>query len=443
MEFSTLCFLFLYMPIIVMSQIFICNNNLSNLLLVLFSFVFIIYYQIEYLLFYLFLMILTYVFGFIVKANKRLLSIYIFILLGVLGFFKYYNLFNIVIDKNILNLIMPLGLSFFTFTSIGYVIDVYKEVIKPEKNIINFFVFNSLFAVFISGPIIKYSDVKNDIHDRTINLDYLAIGLRRFIIGLGKKTIIANNLAIIVDYAFNFDGIYNWQISLLAGIGFTLQIYYDFSGYSDMAIGLCNMLGFNNIKENFNYPYISSSISEFWRRWHISLGRFFKDYVYIPLGGNRVTNTRMILNLFIVWLLTGIWHGNTIVFIIWGMFHFIIIIFEKFIKLPKYIGYIYVMPLTIIGWIIFNSSDINQMYTILRGLLNFNVFYNSQFFLYSGILYLMPLVLISIIGSTPIVIKILNKININIYDMYLIFVLGLSLMMIINNSFESSIYFQF
>ena len=190
MEFSTLCFLFLYMPIIVMSQIFICNNNLSNLLLVLFSFVFIIYYQIEYLLFYLFLMILTYVFGFIVKANKRLLSIYIFILLGVLGFFKYYNLFNIVIDKNILNLIMPLGLSFFTFTSIGYVIDVYKEVIKPEKNIINFFVFNNLFAVFISGPIIKYSDVKNDIHDRTINLDYLAIGLRRFIIGLGKKTII-------------------------------------------------------------------------------------------------------------------------------------------------------------------------------------------------------------------------------------------------------------
>ena len=443
MEFSSLVFLLILIPFITLISYLIKDNRNRNIILIIFSLIFIGYYQINYLIMYIILMLATYYFGIMLEKNRKIVIIYIGLILFILFSFKYYNLINIVIDKNILNLIMPLGLSFFTFTSIGYVIDVYKEVIKPEKNIINFFVFNSLFAVFISGPIIKYSDVKNDIHDRTINLDYLAIGLRRFIIGLGKKTIIANNLAIIVDYAFNFDGIYNWQISLLAGIGFTLQIYYDFSGYSDMAIGLCNMLGFNNIKENFNYPYISSSISEFWRRWHISLGRFFKDYVYIPLGGNRVTNTRMILNLFIVWLLTGIWHGNTIVFIIWGMFHFIIIIFEKFIKLPKYIGYIYVIPLTIIGWIIFNSSDVNQMYIILRGLLNFNVFYNSQFFLYSGILYLMPLVLISIIGSTPIVIKILNKININIFDIYLIFILGLSVMMIINNSFESSIYFQF
>ena len=443
MEFSSLTFVILFMPTVIVLNGLLKNTKINNVSLVVISFIFIGYYQLTYLLFYISLMLLTFIFGKKVSSNNKIKWCYLAIILFGLCFFKYNGAISLNFDISLINVVMPLGFSFYTFTSIGYIFDISQGKIEAEQDIIDFLVFNSLFAVFISGPILKYNDVRENIKYRTITCDSLCKGLRKFIIGLGKKTIVANNLAIIVDYTFNFDGIYNWQISLLAGISFTLQIYYDFSGYSDMAIGLCNMLGFNNIKENFNYPYISNSISEFWRRWHISLGRFFKDYVYIPLGGNRVTNTRMILNLFIVWLLTGIWHGNTIVFVIWGMFHFIIIIFEKFIKLPKYIGYIYVIPLTIIGWIIFNSSDVNQMYIILRGLLNFNVFYNSQFFLYSGILYLIPLVLISIIGSTPIVIKILNKININIYDIYLIFILGLSVMMIINNSFESSIYFQF
>ena len=446
MEFGTLSFILIFMPLLVLISTCIKDTKIKNIILLIFNMIFIGYYQINYLLMYIILMLLTYYISRFVKSNKLLLYSYLILILGILIIFKYYGLINILNKDIALNIIIPLGISFFMFQSIGYMVDVYRSKINYSDSILEFMVFNSLFATFISGPILRYDEVSGYIKERIVSKDDIVYGLERFIIGLAKKVIISNSLALVVSYSYGFENIYNFQISFLALISFTLQLYYDFSGYSDMAIGLCNMLGFKNIKENFNYPYMSKSVSEFWNRWHISLGRFFKDYVYIPMGGNRCSKLRLVFNLFVVWILTGIWHGNTILFVIWGLYYFVIIAFEKILKIPTSISKYYTLIVVSVGWVLFNSDSLIHAYSILRGLINFNIIYSYDYFMYSGITYIIPLLVISIIGCTNIIKKLLNKIkslNIYMYDIYLLLILFISIILIINSTFSASIYFEF
>ena len=277
-------------------------------------------------------------------------------------YFKYTNFFinniNTIFGINIsrINVIMPIGISFFTFQTLSYVIDVYTKKVKANKNFITFSSYVSLFPQLIAGPIVRYSDVEKELKSREHSYDMFAHGIRRFTVGLGKKVLIANIMGEMVDILTNINNPSVLSYILIA-IGFTLQIYFDFSGYSDMAIGLGKMFGFNFL-ENFNYPFIANSITNFWRRWHISLSSFLKDYVYIPLGGNRLGALKQIRNIFIVWFLTGFWHGAAWNFIIWGIYFGIILIIEKnflleFLKKHKIFSHIYTMILVIISFVIF------------------------------------------------------------------------------------------
>ncbi|BDF71422.1 alginate O-acetylation protein [Oscillospiraceae bacterium] len=305
------------------------------------------------------------------KVRKLILVGTISLNLLILFIFKYLDFtiaqINAVFNAQLplQNIVLPIGISFFTFQSMSYVIDVYRGQGKAQKNPIAVVQYISLFPQLIAGPIVRYLDVEHELNHRKENLNDFANGCARFIIGLGKKVLFSNAFAIVADTAFDALAAGN-SISVLAAwmgaIGYTLQIYFDFSGYSDMAIGLGWMFGFHFL-ENFNYPYISKSITEFWRRWHISLGSWFRDYVYIPLGGSRVPVRRRNLNLAIVWLLTGIWHGANWTFIAWGMMYFVLLLLEKNTHILKFLGKgsrIYTMLFVMLGWVIFRSTSLTM-----------------------------------------------------------------------------------
>ncbi|EDS71939.1 MBOAT family protein [Anaerofustis stercorihominis DSM 17244] len=351
------------------------------------------------------------------------------------------NNINSIFDLslNVPNIALPIGISFFTFQAISYVIDVYRGKGEAQSNLINVGLYISLFPQLIAGPIVRYETVSYEIKNRKENIDDFTDGVVRFIVGLGKKVIISNNMALVADKAFNLINSSSSPIeeisilmSWLGAISYTLQIYFDFGGYSDMAIGLGKMFGFHFL-ENFNYPYISKSATEFWRRWHISLSSWFRDYVYIPLGGSRVNKYRHILNLFIVWLLTGIWHGANWTFIIWGLMYFILLIIEKFTsfdidcknKKHNWIKHIYTMFFVIIGWVIFRSENvyvalnyIKSMFGIGNIILFNDVFlsYIRQFFIYF---------VVGIIASSPILKIAKRKLKNNIITniIYILFIL--------------------
>lgn len=260
-----------------------------------------------------------------------------------------------------LQIALPLGISFFTFQILSYVFDVYYKKIPAQKNLFDITLYVSLFPQLVAGPIVRYSSVMEEIQKRTENLDNFANGMLRFIYGLAKKVLVANYMAQIADTIFGHGIPESAATAWLGAVAYTLQIYFDFSGYSDMAIGLGLMFGFH-FPENFNYPYISKSATEFWRRWHITLGSWFRDYVYIPLGGNRVTPMRHILNLFIVWALTGFWHGANWTFLCWGLFYFILLVIEKetgFIKKIGSLAHVYALVAIILGWTLFRSPNIS------------------------------------------------------------------------------------
>ncbi len=288
--------------------------------------------------------------------------------LGILFVFKYLmftlnNLnFWLGLEIAVPTILLPIGLSFFTFQAISYVVDVYRGRGEVQKNPFNVALYIAFFPQLIAGPIVRYETIAHQIHHRQETVDDFAEGCRRFIIGLGKKMILANHMAVIADAAFQADSL-SLAMAWLGAIAYSLQIYYDFSGYSDMAIGLGRIFGFHFL-ENFNYPYVSKSISEFWRRWHISLGSWFRDYVYFPLGGSRVSsNRRMVANLFVVWLLTGIWHGANWTFIVWGLMYFALIALEKMTGFEGrlgWAGHLYTMVFVVIGWVIFRADSLTQ-----------------------------------------------------------------------------------
>ena len=396
------------------------------------------------------------------KQKKIFLTTSVIISLGALIVFKYSDFmianFNGVFGTKIalLNLALPIGISFYTFQVLSYIIDIYNGKVAAQRSLIKLATYVSLFPQLIAGPIVRYTDVEKELTKREHTFEKFSLGIRRFIVGLSKKVLIANSLGELCQIFLATDEksiVFYW----IYGIAFSLQIYFDFSGYSDMAIGLGKMLGFEFL-ENFNYPYISKSITEFWRRWHISLSQWFRDYVYIPLGGNRVGKVKLIRNIFIVWMLTGLWHGANWTFILWGLLFGVLLIIEKTFllkileKIPKIFQHIYVLFIVMISFIIFNGNDIGQAFAQIGGLFGANgeAVMNS-YTLYYLKSYFVILVL-GLIGATPFlknkisqlkekakIRKVINFLEPIVLICLLIFVTAY----LVDNSYNPFLYFRF
>lgn len=420
MVFSSLSFIFLFLPIFLFIY-YIVPNKFKNFILLIFSLLFYSWGEPIYILLLLFSSIVDYSNGFFINkfydnkmVKKIFLIVSIIVNLGLLGIFKYLgfivgNLNLLGFGLNVPDIALPLGISFFTFQTMSYSIDVYKGNIKYEKNFINFMAYVSMFPQLVAGPIVRYSDIKKELDEKNLTFKNFYEGLFRFLTGLFKKVIIANNMGLIFSLITGDISGLSLASAWLGAVSFTLQIYFDFSGYSDMAIGLGKMIGYS-YPENFNYPYISKTITEFWRRWHISLSSFFRDYVYIPLGGNRKGSKRQILNMFIVWSLTGLWHGASWNFIIWGLYFFIILVIEKYITndfpIPIIIRRIVTLFLIIIGWVIFAFDDIGTMILYLKSMFINNSIIDSNFIFFIKNYFVF--IIFGILFSTPIVKKFKN-----------------------------------
>lgn len=458
MLFSSITFIYYFLPILLFVY-FITKNKYKNMVLLVFSLIFYFLGEPKYIIILISSCIINYYLSKIIfKTNKKIYLIIACVYnIGQLLIFKYTDFFILNIN-NILNtnipftyIIMPIGISFYTFQILAYIIDVYNKKHPPAKKLTDFMMYVCLFPQLIAGPIVRYRDILKEIEDRNTSYSMMSEGIRRFVIGLSKKVLLANVLGEIVKDLIEVSFVSSWLKPIL----FTLQIYFDFSGYSDMAISLGKMFGFN-FKENFNYPLISSSITDFWRRWHISLSSFFKDYVYIPLGGNRVSKIKLIRNILIVWFLTGFWHGASYNFIIWGMYFGILLIIEKFF-IKKYLDktkifkYIYTSIIIIISFLIFNTNNVSDIIISLK-----NMFYlNKISFIDNLTLYYLKsnlvLIIISIIASTPLIKNIINimkgtklKIVIDVLEPVIyIALLVLITAFLIDASFNPFLYFRF
>ncbi|OQA27348.1 MAG: Peptidoglycan O-acetyltransferase [Firmicutes bacterium ADurb.Bin354] len=383
MVFSSMTFLWLFLPVVFVLCLLIRKPKYQNILLLIFSLFFYAWGMPYYVILLLVSVIINWICGVWMekweKGRTVVLIVSVVANLGLLGYFKYANFILNTIDALIpggntlprLNIGLPIGISFFTFQAMSYVIDLYRGEYKAQKNPLNLALYISFFPQLIAGPIVKYRDVNKQIVERTVTGEKIALGFRRFIYGLAKKVIISNILAISVDriYATDMTRV-NSALAWTAAICYTLQIYYDFSGYSDMAIGLGRMFGFDFL-ENFNYPYISSSIKEFWRRWHISMSSWFREYLYIPLGGNRKGKIRTYINLFIVFAATGLWHGASWNFVGWGLFHGFFIILErlgfgKLLEKSRILSRIYCLLVVIVGWVFFRANDTGTAIEIIK-----------------------------------------------------------------------------
>jgi len=388
------------------------------------------------------------------KIDKMRLVIAIVLDIGLLFVYKYLNFTAYNLGLPVPGIVLPIGISFFTFQMVSYMIDVYKGKVQPQRNILKCALYISFFPQLIAGPIVRYVDVESQINDRKENWDDFSDGLKRFTIGLGKKLLIANNCALAADAAFDTiknGGEIGMAFAWLGAIAYTLQIYFDFSGYSDMAIGLGRMFGFKFL-ENFNYPYISKSITEFWRRWHISLGLWLRDYIYFPLGGSRVKKSRLFLNLFVVWILNGLWHGANWTFIAWGFGHFVFLVLEKFIlpvkKFPKFFAHIYAMFIVTLLRVVFRASslsDAGDYYLVMLGFGQSN-FFSSDFWFYLGSLKLY--LAFGVLFSFPVVpwlkskVKFLASTN-PVSEIAYIFLFTLCFISVVKGGYNPFIYFNF
>lgn len=382
MLFSSITFIFLFLPVVLLLYYLLPKHG--NLILLVFSLIFYAWGEPYYILIMLTTILINYVGARVVDKyhNKIMLAFFIVLNLSMLFYFKYFNFLieniNDLLKAKItgINVIMPIGISFYTFQALSYLIDVYKREVRVQKSLPKLALYISLFPQLVAGPIVKYHDVCSEIENRSTDSEQFLRGIKRFIIGLSKKVLIANTLGKVVDDLFilapeQMDSLTAWCGALF----YSLQLFFDFSGYSDMAIGIGWILGFHFL-ENFNYPYISHSITEFWRRWHISLSTWFRDYVYIPLGGNRKGKFRTYLNLFIVFLATGFWHGAAWTFLIWGIWHGFFIIIEKFFNWTKasvsFVGrtvqHIYLILVVLIGWVIFRSDTLDYAWRYIKNM---------------------------------------------------------------------------
>ena len=373
MVFSSAIFLLLYLPVVFILN-YLIQPKYSNTFLLIASLIFYAWGEPYLVVLMVISIIINWLIGRIIgKSNgrKRKFALLVGVIcdLGILGYYKYAGFMTSIVNgiakRELLpapEIALPIGISFFTFQAISYIADVYKGETEASPKIINVALYISFFPQLIAGPIVKYRDINKQITDRTVSWENTAAGIRRFIYGLAKKVLISNELGLCVDTIFAYDiTTIDCKTAWIGALAYTFQIYYDFSGYSDMAIGLGKMFGFDFL-ENFNYPYMSKSISEFWRRWHISLGSWFREYVYIPLGGNRKGKLRTYINLIVVFFLTGLWHGADFSFILWGLYHgFFQIIerlgFKKLLEKNKIVSTIYCFLVVNFGWVLFRAND--------------------------------------------------------------------------------------
>ncbi len=459
MLFSSITFIYYFLPILLLIY-FIIPSKYKNLVLLFFSLLFYFLGEPKYIIVLILSCVINYTFSKLIeKKNKRKLFLILAVIynVGQLLIFKYTDFFidniNNIFNVNIpfMYIVMPIGISFFTFQALGYVIDVYNKKHEPAKSLIEFMTYVCLFPQLVAGPIVRYSDIQKEMTDRTTTCDKFSEGIKRFVIGLSKKVLLANVLGEFIKSCVEETLLSSW----LKPIAFTLQIYFDFSGYSDMAIGLGLMFGFKFL-ENFNYPLIANSITDFWRRWHISLSSWFRDYIYIPLGGNRVSKIKWIRNIFVVWFLTGFWHGASWNFIMWGLYFGVILVIEKlflkkYIDKTKVLKYIYTEVIVIVSFLIFNTETIGEIIHSLKNMFFINdiplIGTETLYYFRSNIV----LFIISIISATPLLKNIIGRLKntkakyiINILEpITYILLLVLTTAFLIDASFNPFLYFRF
>ncbi len=464
MLFSSIPFLFYFLPCVLILY-FIVPKQLKNTVLLITSLVFYAWDRPKFAVLMVAAIVLGYIFGLLIekyrdtKLSKLFLILSVGSSIGMLGFFKYTDFFISTFNSvsgfsaPLTGIALPIGISFYTFQILSYTVDVYRGDVAAQKNPINLAAYVAMFPQLIAGPIVRYSDIEKQLNNRTHSFELVAHGIRRFVIGLGKKILIANSLGELCDVFRASDDksvLFYW----LYAIAFTLHIYFDFSGYSDMAIGLGKIFGFDFL-ENFDYPYISGSVTEFWRRWHMSLGTWFRDYVYIPLGGNRVNKLKWFRNILVVWFLTGFWHGAAWNFIVWGLYFAVLLVLEKFV-LKKFLDksrvlrHIYVMLLVIISFVIFNAADMGEALQYIGSMFGFgNVPVYSTEWLYYLRSYAV-VIIIGIIGATPLPKKIVSKISeknikiVNIAEPVVLVALVIVMTAyLVDGSFNPFLYFRF
>ena len=457
MLFSSITFLFYFLPILLIIY-FIVPKKFKNLVLFIFSLFFYFYGEPKYGFLLLLSCIINYIMGNLIDKYRKRAKVFLIIALmyniGQLIYFKYLDFFieniNNIFNTNIgfMYIVMPIGISFFTFQTISYVVDIYNKKVESSKSFLNFATYVCLFPQLVAGPIVRYETIASELKNRESNFDTFALGVKRFTIGLAKKVLIANLLG---EMCTSLASLPNGSVMsyLLEAVGYTLQIYFDFSGYSDMAIGLGLFFGFHFL-ENFNYPLVASSITDFWRRWHISLSSFFRDYVYIPLGGNRVSLLKWIRNIFIVWFLTGFWHGASWNFILWGLYFAVILVLEKkiygkYLNNTKVLKYIYTIGLVVISFVIFNCETIGDIKIFLSSMFGLNnlPLINTETLYY--IRSYLILLIIAIIASTPLLKVIGNKIK-KLEFLEPVIYIGIIILVtayLVDTSFNPFLYFRF
>lgn len=464
MVFSSLVFMFAYLPITLLAYYLVPRQG-RNIFLFIVNLIFYGWGEPRLVLLMVFNIFFNYIGGWLVdkyradaKKKKLFLILTCVLDIGILAVFKYTGMItetlNMLPFLNIpeLQISLPIGISFYTFQTMSYVIDVYRDDAPVSKNFINFGTYVALFPQLIAGPIVRYRDIAEQLVNRRETLEMFTKGVKLFMVGLAKKVIIANTMGTLTTNIFattDENGVVGTWVGMIA---YTFQIYFDFSGYSDMACGLGNMMGFEFLK-NFNYPYIAKSITDFWRRWHISLSTWFKEYVYIPLGGNRKGVKRQILNLLIVWGLTGLWHGAAYNFVLWGLYYGLLLILEKFVlkkfldRLPSFVQHIYTLFIIIIGWGLFYFKDVGQLGEFMVDLFNFgNGICGDQAF--NLIMSNLPMLIIAAAASTPLATMLYTRFEHRRFmwipeTLYCMGVLAVSTASLVNQSYNPFLYFRF
>lgn len=454
MVFSSILFIFRFLPLAFLIY-YIAPSRFKNLVILAISLIFYSWGEPKYLILIIVSILVDYSVSRGIERYKgnifikrSLLGISVIFNIGMLFFFKYINFFieniNLLLGTNLyfIELTLPLGISFYTFQTLSYTLDVYKNKVLAERNIINFGAYVCLFPQLIAGPIVKYSDISKEIKKRTLNKDMIEEGIKEFIIGLGKKVLIANNIGMLWNEicSIGFKKV-STPLLWLGIFAFSFQIYFDFSGYSSMAIGLGKMLGFV-FPENFNFPYISRSMTEFFRRWHITLGSWFREYVYIPLGGNRGSKKRMFLNLFIVWFLTGFWHGAEYNFILWGLYFFVLIVIEKVFLLKylnkyKVLSHIYAILSIVFGWALFVFIDLRNLKYLFAFNFGWDVFYYLRNYFW--------IFIIAIISSTKLIENFYERVKKRKVAECVLFIgiFIISISYLVDSTYNPFLYFRF
>ena len=461
MVFSSTIFLLAFLPAVLVLYYnpITKGRRYRNTVLILFSLFFYAWGEPVFVFLMLFMIFMAWILGLALekgKYRKELLIAGISLFILILFIFKYYTftatelVLFFKLDAKVAKIVLPIGISFFTFQLMSYLFDVYRGTAKPQKNFFDVALYIALFPQLIAGPIVRYETVADEIKNRVETREDITEGFERFVFGLAKKVLLANFVAQIADSIFETGADLSVGTAWLGAVSYTLQIYYDFSGYSDMAIGLGRMFGFH-FSENFNYPYISGSITEFWRRWHISLSSFFRDYVYIPLGGNRVSKLKWVRNLFVVWLLTGIWHGANWTFILWGLFYFVLLLVEKLTNIHKKVkglSYLYTAVCVILAWVIFRSESVSAAFAYIGKMFGSSHagFIDDMCLKYldGGKAILLP-ALLFVFPIWPQIRNVLSKsvVGETIESIFMLTAFGLSFLVTVSSTYNPFIYFNF